>query len=370
MSRRRRVALISLNFAEYSMLLAIALARKWDVLLVLREKNASDELPADWRDQAKSVGVEILVLDRLLNYKDVVSSAKIVRAVRKFKPDVLHCQESYYDPLMLAIPFLPLVPRILTVHDPEPHPGTDSKFYKPFSRQTAYLRLMRHWPTAVITHGNYLANRLAGLCPWLRNRIHAIPHGPLGGWCKVTTSLTGENKLLFFGRMNEYKGLGVFIDAVNILAAKGVRLTGVVAGMGPEVPRFRAIMEKSGCFAIHERYIHSSEVAKFFSEARVVVLPYIEGTQSGVAAMALGFGRPIIASAVGSIPELVRDGENGLLVPPGNAEALANSIEAVVCDDALAERLAAGSRALRDGPLSWSSIASATEGVYLSVLRS
>lgn len=368
MSKKRRVALISLHFAEYSVLLATALARDWEVLLVLRSDNAVNELGTDWRDLTEIAGIQVLSLDRSLSVRGVLQSAiSIVCMVRKFNPDIIHCQEGYRDALMLALPFLPRVPRILTVHDPEPHTGRDADSLR-LSRVGVYRKLLRRWFATVITHGDYLASRLAMVCPWLRNRIHIIPHGPLGGWREHISALPADGKLLFFGRIDEYKGLGVFVDAVRNLKAKGLSVTGVVAGMGPDLARHRAIMERAGCFEVYERYIPSGEVLDLFSSARVIVLPYFEGTQSGVAAMALGFGRPVVASAVGSISELVRDGENGLLVPPANPRALAECIEAVVCDNALAERLAAGARALRDGPLSWASIASATGNIYRSII--
>jgi glycosyltransferase involved in cell wall biosynthesis len=128
-------------------------------------------------------------------------------------------------------------------------------------------------------------------------------------------------------------------------------------------------MEEAGCFEILDRYIGAEEIPNLFLDSFAVVLPYVEGTQSGVAAMALGFARPVIASAVGSIPELVRSGENGLLVPPSDSIALSDAIETLLTDGQLWERLAAGASELRDGDLSWRSIADKTIDVYASVRK-
>ncbi|MCS6940794.1 MAG: glycosyltransferase, partial [Roseiflexus sp.] len=64
----------------------------------------------------------------------------------------------------------------------------------------------------------------------------------------------------------------------------------------------------------------------YFSACDAVVLPYLEATQSGVAQLAIGFEKPMIATSVGGMPETIRDGETGLIVPPGDSAALADAI--------------------------------------------
>jgi glycosyltransferase involved in cell wall biosynthesis len=192
--------------------------------------------------------------------------------------------------------------------------------------------------------------------------VYVIPLGPLG--TEVATSVVPEPRVLFFGRMHRYKGLQYFVEAVTALRRDGHPIVGVVAGRGPDLARNRQSMDAAGCFEIHDKYIPAKEVAGLFIHARAVVLPYTDGTQSAVAAMALGYGRPVIASAVGSIPELVQHGVNGLLTPPRNVTSLKAALEAVITDDQLVTRLSAGARRLRDGPLSWRAIAEQTLAVY------
>ena len=369
MTSRGRVALIAPHFAEYAALLSCALAPAWEVLLVLRADNAKNELGPEWPATFERAGVAVMLLETSGSISEVIASARgLVGAVRSFHPDVIHCQESLRDALILSLPFLRGVPRVLTVHDPEPHPGSDTRLFR-LPKRRLYRTVIRRWPSAAITHGSYLADRLVAACPWLRGRVHSIPHGPLGD---VTDNqqLPIGHRILFFGRIEEYKGLGIFIEAVTRLRGKGVPVTGVIAGQGDDLEKHRVRMENEGCFVVHDRYIPTEEVRVLFQDARVVALPYLEGTQSGVAAMALGFGRPVVASSVGAIPELVRHGENGLIVPPGDAAALALAIERVLRDDALAGRLASGACTLRDGALSWRTIADQTGALYSSLIRS
>ena len=99
------------------------------------------------------------------------------------------------------------------------------------------------------------------------------------------------------------------------------------------------------------------------------MLPYTDATQSGVAAMALGYGIPVVATAVGAIPEFVRDGFNGLLVPPRDSAAVARAIQGILEKPKEYERLAQNAIALRDGELSWSRIAEQTMACYRAAMR-
>jgi glycosyltransferase involved in cell wall biosynthesis len=91
--------------------------------------------------------------------------------------------------------------------------------------------------------------------------------------------------------------------------------------------------------------------------AKVVVLPYLDATQSGVAAAAFANGRPVIASEVGGISEVVVSGANGLLVQPGNAAALADAIEHVLNSDVVWNQLREGAERTARTVLNWDEIA-------------
>jgi glycosyltransferase involved in cell wall biosynthesis len=76
------------------------------------------------------------------------------------------------------------------------------------------------------------------------------------------------------------------------------------------------------------RFIPDSEIATFFAASDVILAPYRVEAQSGVALTAFHFRRPVIASAVGGLPEIIEDGLNGLLVPPEDPRALGRAIDA------------------------------------------
>ncbi len=359
-----RVALVSLHFAEYVTNLALALSEKANVLLMLYQDNADDELGPDWRNRIKKTGLEIIVLARPKSVGDIIKNMNLLlKTIKQFAPDVIHYQEDPRDELLLSLPFLTKFPSVLTIHDPKRHTGQDAKL----SRFTFYLIIIRHFADIAITHGNIIAAELTDLYPRFKNKVWSIAHGPLGVGFDGTVALRPEGcRLLFFGRIHAYKGLGYFVESVIALHNKGYPVIGVVAGRGTDLEPHRQRMIDSGCFEIIDKYIPAEDIPGLFINSLITVLPYTDGTQSGVAAMALGFCRPVVASEVGSIPELVREGVNGLLVPPRDTGKLTQALEAIITDDTLWQKLANGALDLKNSELSWHTIADQTLLAYES----
>jgi len=228
---------------------------------------------------------------------------------------------------------------------------------------------VRRWVGDAIVHGRSLVELVERRWPHLVGRVHVLSMGPYGQFpVEAEINPPASGRLLFFGRIYKYKGLGHFVGLVKALHRTGLPVTGVVAGTGPDLDPYRVEMVSAACFELRDRQIPVAEVDSLFREARVVVLPYTDGTQSGVAAMALGYGKPVVAFAVGAIPELVRNGVNGYVVAAGDAHALQDAVRSILRDDATYMRLSAGARLLRDGEFSWAAIATRTIGVYKVML--
>jgi glycosyltransferase involved in cell wall biosynthesis len=136
-----------------------------------------------------------------------------------------------------------------------------------------------------------------------------------------------EPLLLFFGFVRRYKGLPLLLDALARLPAPP-RL--VVAGeFWEDEAEYRAQIDRlglAGRVIIHNRYIPNEAVEPYFAAADALVLPYLSGSQSGVAMLALHHGLPVIATDVGGLGETVRHDLTGLVTPRGDAAALAGAI--------------------------------------------
>lgn len=139
-----------------------------------------------------------------------------------------------------------------------------------------------------------------------------------------------ELVLLFFGHIRAYKGLPVLLRAMpQILRQRACRL--LVAGEFYEPrERYEKLLAQLGVgerVTIIDRYLPNEEVPDVFAAADLCVLPYVSATQSGVAKVAYGFGKPVIVTDVGGLAEEVIDGETGYVVPPQDPGAIAAAVE-------------------------------------------
>lgn len=364
-----RIAIISLHHAEYVSGLTKSLAKSSEVLLILNEKNFAAEV-GDLSVLKGMPRLRTVFMPQDRNPLGVLPRAvRLLNAIRQFKPDVIHCQEDTRDYLALALPFMSKWPFVLTVHDPRPHTG-EAAVRRARSRHGLYLKQLRRHSDTIIVHGDSMLPDAESAFPRLKGSIFSIPHGPNGRLRGEAIPFDWEPGVcLFFGRIEEYKGLPYFIAAIRALRAEGVAVTGVIAGRGPELDRLIPQLAGDTAFVVEDRFLTPPEVRAWFLRANVVVMPYLNATQSGVLAYAFGLGRPVVASRVGGLPDVVQDGVSGLLVPPQDVASLAAAIRKIIEDSALARRMSAAAIGLAEGPLSWATIARQTEEVYRHALR-
>ncbi|MBP6902249.1 MAG: glycosyltransferase family 4 protein [Burkholderiaceae bacterium] len=362
---RLRVCLIAPHFAEYALALAQALQTAGaQVLLVASRENLLAEIgPAAL--VAAAGGPELHLIHKSRNPLSLLLQAlRLVAVVRRFAPQVLHVQEDSKDVLAAALPWLPKVPLLLTMHDPKPHSGDDTRV-RTRTRHGIYIEQLRRRADAALVHGQRLVADARQVLGGRQRPVHVVPHGPLGQALAASQNAEQEaGRCLFFGRIEAYKGLRHFIEMVRRLRAQGVMVRGVVAGRGSDLEPNREALRDAQAFELIERFLSPEEVVREFQRARVVVMPYDNATQSGVAAYAIGVGRGVVAFDVGALCEMVDNGRTGLLVPHGDMPALMAAVQRVVQDDGLAQHLQEQARARADGEFSWPSIATRTLAAY------
>jgi glycosyltransferase involved in cell wall biosynthesis len=364
-----RIALLALHFAEYASRLALALSAKHEVLLVLHSENAQNELPDDLRAQlSQTVTVRSLELPRLRDPHVLGTILAIIRILRDFSPEILHIQE--FHPAYVGwatLSFRRHIPVVMTVHDPVPHSGLVSKD----NWRWKVLQWFRWKADRVIVHGPRMRAELEQLTGSVAGRIDVIPHGILGR-AVIGDDISGweVGTFLFFGRIESYKGLRYLLDAGDVLHSRGHIFRLVVAGTGSDLEQHRKRITASGWVELIDRYISAAEVTTLFRRAMAVVLPYTDATQSGVGAMAFAFSRPVIATNVGDVPDVVVDGQTGLIVPPRDGMALAGAMERLLVDCRLRDSLATGAARFAREKLSWPRIAEVTYDAYRRALDS
>ena len=158
--------------------------------------------------------------------------------------------------------------------------------------------------------------------------------------------ITADRVLLFFGYVRKYKGLRTLLEAMALLPESlGIQLL-VVGEFYEDAGPYRELIASRGLDSrvrLVPEYVPNELVHAYFSAADAVVLPYLSGTQSGIAQIAFNFDRPVIATSVGGLGEVVKAGETGLVVAPGDPAALADAISQFYGRN-LAEPLSAGVR--------------------------
>jgi glycosyltransferase involved in cell wall biosynthesis len=145
---------------------------------------------------------------------------------------------------------------------------------------------------------------------------------------KEALGLTGP-VMLYFGFVRKYKGLEYLIRALpEVLRNIAAQLL-IVGEFWEDRDAYLQMIKELGLqqhVTIVDRYVPNEEIGLYFSAADVVVLPYVDATQSAVVSLAYAFDKPVITTAVGGLPEVVRDGETGFVVPPRDSAALATAI--------------------------------------------
>ena len=143
-----------------------------------------------------------------------------------------------------------------------------------------------------------------------------------------------KNVILYFGYVRPYKGVMVLFDAMQRLCESaseiGETLLFVVGEFYDEESKYRQRVRDLGLESYVRfvaDYVPNEDVAQYFCAADVVVLPYLSATQSGIAQIAYNFDKPLIATDVGGLGEVVLHEKTGFIVPPNDAHALAEAVD-------------------------------------------
>ncbi len=181
-----------------------------------------------------------------------------------------------------------------------------------------------------------------------------------------------DERLLFhIGRLVPEKGAGVLLEAVALLKGRH-RMRLVIGGVGPYRQELEHMAHRLG---VAERvhfagWMSDEDAQRLYAHADVAVVPSTYEPFGIVALEAMSAGAPLVASDVGGLSEIVVHGKNGLKALPGNAQSLAEQLDRVLMDRALASRLAAEGRRQASERYSWSGVAAATTEVYREVAES
>lgn len=314
---------------------------------------------------------------------------KVADVVRMERPDLVHVQ----DTLVSAVDLLLVrwfrqhgVPVVYTAHDVDRAPLRYTARWRIALNRVVYKQLY-HSVDQLIVHTWAGRDELINLFGVSAERITRIELGnyslqlegmdiPSQSDSRIKLGLPVDAPIgLFFGDRRHSKGLDLLIEALPAIIASVPDFRLIIAGEARVEHKvdYEAMLKAYGVrhhVLLVDRYVPVQEVPYYFAASDVVLLPYRNVSQSAVVQLAFSLGRPVIASRVGGLAEVVEEGETGLFIEQvENREELTTKIiSAARRRDWLAE-LGQRARQQAESRFAWSRIARATLDLYAVVLQ-
>lgn len=206
-------------------------------------------------------------------------------------------------------------------------------------------------------------------------RVENIPNGVdteefqprEGSAARGEWGFTPEQVLVLAARrLVKKNGMEYLLQAAPEFLATSPQARLVIAGDGPEE---EALIQLAATGGVADRVHFLGNIARerlpdLVAMADIAVLPSLKEATSIAGLEAMASGKPLVGTAVGGIPEIIRDGETGLLVPPADASALAQALARLIRDEALRLRLGQAGRARAVAEFAWPVIAARTAEAY------
>jgi glycosyltransferase involved in cell wall biosynthesis len=292
----------------------------------------------------------------------------IAKYIKEFNPDIVHVHGAVFSIYLIHILLGKFnLSIVTTLHDVKPHIGEESLLHK------FVMLCARKYSNHIFVHGKRLKEvALEEFCiP--SSKVSVIPIGehavaPFKKYEKNDLKEDG-NLILFFGRIWEYKGLKYLIKAEPMITEQMPDAKIIIAGAGEDFKKYENMMVNRDNFIVRNYRIPYKEGAELFQRCSVIVLPYIDASQSGVIPTAYGFKKAIVVTNVGSIPEIVDDGVTGFIVPPKDPVALAEAIIKLLKDEKLRREIGENAYKKLKRDLSWDKIAEKTIEVYKEAIN-
>lgn len=219
---------------------------------------------------------------------------------------------------------------LLTVHDPFPHTGLDT-FIVRLRRKFAFKLIPRFIILNKIQKQEFMDFYKIGADRVIEGRMSCCTY--LHIITPKTGAVTeGKKYILFAGKISEYKGLDYLLPAMEELHKTLPDVNLIVAGGGAfhfDISKYKEL----DYIEFRNRFIPDDELVALIKGSEFLVCPYTDATQSGVIMSAFAFDKPVIATNVGGLPEMLENGKYGMLVNNKDINALASGITTLLNDN-------------------------------------
>lgn len=296
-------------------------------------------------------------------FKDTVNLRnylRFVRLLRNEKPDFIYFVSSHTlnnIAIILAKIYNPNIRIISHIHDPKPHSGTSYSFII-WSSQ-----MLQCWLSdKILVYGKRLSQLVKDIYKIDCGKIQCITHGTYRREIKKFTKPEDRIYISLLGRVEEYKGIDVFLRAaaliVNTKLVSSCRKFKFIIGGAGDLERYRNLINDipAEFLEIRNYLMPNDEFDDILRKSYVCVLPYKDATQTGNIQIAYYNSCPVIVTNVGSLPELVDYGQTGFIIPPNNVDMLKGKIVEIITDKKLQSSLATEAFNYYVRNLKWSNI--------------
>jgi len=301
-------------------------------------------------------GTATVVLGAVRNKADIGAVRAHVRALRALRPDVVHANldsqwSAQYGLLASVLTRTPVVAVVHSVWD------------QPARVQRVLVRRLARRVDAYVGVSKYAAASTEALLGLGDGSVRVIYNGVPAPSSVAPRGDGGGPVVGAVGRLSPEKGLDVLVRAMASLP--GCRL--VLVGEGPQRPALEALAAQLGVTGrvTFAGWVEAPWAAHFAFD--VLAVPSFSEGFGLVAVEAMLAGTPVVATAVGAVPEVVRNGETGLLVPPGEAEPLARALGRLLADAPLRATFAERGRAVATEHFATSRMAAEFETLYATL---
>ena len=310
--------------------------------------------------------------------RQISSPLAVARYVRKLSAgfDVVHVHGSYEITGLTASVVASKALGIGTVYTTH---GTGSRYWRQGRRWGGLWRETARRFDVVISVSEFVRKRMVEVLGENPPVHCTIPNGvdprffspSMDPWeAKNAAGVPGGYVLLYLGRLARNKGIGHLLRATSLLRKEMKDVVLIVGGKGEMEEELR---RDAAAYGISEDvkfrgYVPEDLLPAFFSASDVVVVPSTYEPGGIVPLEAMSMKRPVIGTRVGGIAESVADGETGLLVPPGDPEAIASAVRELRRSPGLSERFGENGRSLVERKFTWEKVARETLGAYALAL--
>ena len=309
------------GIAHYTGLLVKALKNRADVRTVSYSMQYPKILFKKPQRDYSNDSFKVDDAEFLINTANPFNIIRTANSINKTDTDLIIIEwwHPYFAPCYRILTSFLKVPVLFICHNVFPH--------ERFIMDRSLTRLTLSKGNFFILHSEKEVRELLTILPKAEYRVNMHPTYSAFKMRESEKKTSPEKRLLFFGFVRPYKGLKVLLDAMRKLPDIYLTIAGDFGGKKEEYEEYLSNPDIKGRIDIHDGYISDSEIQGYFDNCDAVVLPYLDATQSGIAQMAFGFKKPVIATEVGGLPEVVTDSFTGILVKPGDTESLRCGIQ-------------------------------------------